>query len=146
MRCAKGWARRYTQTTIQIAECVLSPEHLRSADLARTEPGGYLQWVEYDPVSFKVVSPDPSLKQSANEKHVQIIRGPEGKATESVSFHRPKLRHLLRSLKNIVQVAFQPLFLSRACRISASQLHIIPSSTYNVRAIHAMSPLCRRRG
>ena len=48
------------------------------------EPGGYLQWVEYDPVSFKVVAQDPSLKQSANEKHVEIIRGPQGKATECV--------------------------------------------------------------
>ena len=44
-----------------------------------------MQWVEYDPASFKVVSPDSSLEQSANEKHVQIIRGPEGKATELVS-------------------------------------------------------------
>lgn len=53
--------------------------------IAHPEPGGYLQWVEYDPISFKVVSPDLSLKQNANEKHVQIIRGPEDKATELVS-------------------------------------------------------------
>ena len=85
MRSAKGWARCRTRTIIQVAEYVLSPERRGGSDLVRTEPGGYLQWVEYDPVSFKVVSPDPSLKQSANEKHVQIIRGPEGKATELVS-------------------------------------------------------------
>lgn len=53
--------------------------------ISHPEPGGYLQWVEYNPISFKVVSPDPTLKQTANEKHVMIIRGPEGKATEFVS-------------------------------------------------------------
>ena len=47
-----------------------------------TEPGGYLQWVEYDPTSFRVVSPDQSLKQSANEKHIELIRGPHGSTVE----------------------------------------------------------------
>ena len=46
-----------------------------------SEPGGFLQWVEYDPISFRVVSPEPSLKQTANEEHVEIIRGPHGIAT-----------------------------------------------------------------
>lgn len=35
-------------------------------------------------MSFKVMSPDPSLKQSANDQHVQIIRGPEGHATKYI--------------------------------------------------------------
>lgn len=86
MRGAKGWARRYTGRTRQVAKCIFPSERLGNADLAHSEPGGYLQWVEYDPVSFKVVSPDPSLRQSANEKHVQIIRGPEGKAIELVLY------------------------------------------------------------
>lgn len=55
------------------------------ADLADSEPGGYLQWVEYDPISFKVVSTYPSTKRTANEKHVHIIKGPNGQATELVS-------------------------------------------------------------
>ena len=58
--------------------------NLGNADMIRPELGEYLQWVEYGSTSFKVVSPDPLLKQCANEKHVQIIRGPEGKVTESV--------------------------------------------------------------
>ena len=49
-----------------------------------TEPGGHLQWVEYDPASFEVVSPDLALKQSSNEQHIQIIRGPQGVSTKSV--------------------------------------------------------------
>ena len=61
------------------------------ADIAHPEPGGYLQWVEYDPSSFQVVSPDPSLKKSANEKHVQIIRGPNGEATESALSSNPAI-------------------------------------------------------
>lgn len=47
-------------------------------------PGDYLQWVEYDPMSFRVVSPDMSLKQTANERHGEIVRGPQGSTTESV--------------------------------------------------------------
>ena len=49
-----------------------------------TGPGGYLQWVEYDPMSFKVVSPGLSLKRAANEQHVDIIRGPQGVTTKLV--------------------------------------------------------------
>lgn len=55
----------------------------KSANAAVTpEPGGYLQWVEYDPTSFEVVLPDSSLKRNANDQHVQIICGPEGVATK----------------------------------------------------------------
>ncbi len=85
LRNTKRWPRRHTQKTLQAAKCVPLMGLPGNADLTHSEPGGYLQWVEYDPISFKVVSPDPSLKQSANEKHVHIIRGPDGKATESVS-------------------------------------------------------------
>ncbi|KAI4195788.1 MAG: hypothetical protein LQ350_006982 [Teloschistes chrysophthalmus] len=54
------------------------------------EPGGFLQWVEYNPTSFRVVSPDPALKQTANEQHVQIIRGPQGVATTWVQRSNPR--------------------------------------------------------
>ena len=58
--------------------------HFRLLIKYNEEPGGYLQWVEYDPMSFRVVSPDLSLKQTANERHVEIVRGPQGSTTESV--------------------------------------------------------------
>ena len=59
------------------------PNHLYLANhVLMAEPGGYLQWVEYDPTTFEVVSPIPSLAQGANEQHVQIIRGPQGLATK----------------------------------------------------------------
>ena len=35
-------------------------------------PSGYLQWVKYDPISFRVVLPDLSLKQTANERHIDF--------------------------------------------------------------------------
>ena len=47
-------------------------------------PGGYLQWVEYDPMSFRVVSTESSLKQTANGRHVEVIRGPQGTVTKSL--------------------------------------------------------------
>ena len=37
-------------------------------------PGGYLQWVEYDPISFSLISPDVSLKRDASEQYVDIMR------------------------------------------------------------------------
>ncbi|KAL8728212.1 MAG: hypothetical protein Q9181_005425 [Wetmoreana brouardii] len=58
------------------------------------KPGGFLQRVEYDPTSFRVVSPEPSLKRSANEKHVQIIRGPEGVTTTWPSQLPEHFRHV----------------------------------------------------
>ena len=85
MRGTKGGAHRDHEPALQAFKCVLVAEQLISTDITGSEPGGYLQWVEYDPISFRVVSPNPSLKQSANEKHVQIIRGPDGNATELVS-------------------------------------------------------------
>ncbi|KAL8642877.1 MAG: hypothetical protein Q9228_000466 [Teloschistes exilis] len=69
---------------VQLFLCVVTKDNLTAilADLYKLlKPGGFLQWVEYDPTSFRVVSPDPALKQTANEQHVQIIRGPQGVAT-----------------------------------------------------------------
>ncbi|MCJ1457254.1 hypothetical protein MMC28_007621 [Mycoblastus sanguinarius] len=75
----------YDLVHVQLFLCVVQkdgPANILKELCKLLKPGGHLQWVEYDPVSFKVVSPDPLLKQSANEKHVEIIRGPEGKVTE----------------------------------------------------------------
>ncbi|MCJ1366387.1 hypothetical protein MMC16_005515 [Acarospora aff. strigata] len=75
----------YDLVHVQLFLCVVQkdgPAAILKELYKLLKPGGYLQWVEYDPISFTVVSPDPSLKQSANQKHVQIIQGPAGKATE----------------------------------------------------------------
>lgn len=75
---------KYDLVHVQFFLCVVKkdgPDTILKELSKMLKPGGFLQWVEYDPASFKVVSPDPSLKQSANEKHVEIIRGPEGVVT-----------------------------------------------------------------
>jgi hypothetical protein len=41
------------------------------------EPGGFLQLIEYEPASFKIVLPEPSLKRNATEQLFQMLRGPE---------------------------------------------------------------------
>ena len=85
MRGAKGGAHRNHEAALQASKCVPIAEQLISTNMTDSEPGGYLQWVEHDPITFRVVSPNPSLNQSANEKHIQIIKGSNGNATESVS-------------------------------------------------------------
>ncbi|KAL9602211.1 MAG: hypothetical protein Q9179_002615 [Wetmoreana sp. 5 TL-2023] len=75
---------KYDLVHVQLFLCVVRKDNL--LDIMKNlykmlKPGGFLQWVEYDPTSFRVVSPEPSLKQSANDKHIQIIRGPQGIAT-----------------------------------------------------------------
>ncbi|KAL8823772.1 MAG: hypothetical protein Q9191_005563 [Dirinaria sp. TL-2023a] len=75
---------KYDLVHVQLFLCVVKkdgPDAILKELSKMLKPGGFLQWVEYDPASFKVVSPDPTLKQSSSEKHVEIIRGPNGVVT-----------------------------------------------------------------
>ena len=101
MCSAKGWTLRDLESTLQVAKYVIVTRWPINADIAHSEPGGYLQWVEYDPMSFKVVSPDPSAEQNANEQHVHIIKGPNGQATELVSPLVSQICHRIKSLTPI---------------------------------------------
>lgn len=43
--------------------------------IADLEPGGYLQWVEYDPLSVYIDSVDSDLQRTATEKFMSTIKG-----------------------------------------------------------------------
>ncbi|KAL8673086.1 MAG: hypothetical protein Q9168_002469 [Polycauliona sp. 1 TL-2023] len=89
---------KYHVVHVQLFLCVVGKHEMELVlgnlkDMLK--PGGYLQWVEYDPTTFKVISIDSSLKQTANEKHVSIIRGPGGVTTTRWPFFsKPSRRGL----------------------------------------------------
>ena len=90
-----------------------------------TGPGGYLQWVEYDPMSFKVISTDVSLKRAANEQYVDIIRGSQGITTKLVL----AFSILCQARLSLLQMAFPSPLALEGCWIRADLFRFLPSST-----------------
>ncbi|KAL8687373.1 MAG: hypothetical protein Q9218_006434 [Villophora microphyllina] len=76
---------QYDLVHVQLFLCVVQkedPSIILKELFKMLKPEGVLLWVEYDPTSFRVISPHPSLKQIANEQHLHIICGPEGRPIE----------------------------------------------------------------
>ena len=73
VRCAQRWSCGDLDGASQDAKYVQFPElwkHDYLQNAMSAEPGGFLQWADYEPTAFKVVPPNKTPKQSANEHNV----------------------------------------------------------------------------